>query len=361
MGFYDSGNPATNTAAPSGALSQAGWQYQGYFGGFLGTVIGQNEFITARHIGVQSSNFVSDSLFTGGITQVHQIDSAANGGLGYYDIAGTDLRVYRVLEPFSSWAPLYTGSSEVGSDIFVTGRGGPRGAGIAGGWLLNSSDGVARWGENQVTSIASFSGLGQMLTVDFDAISGENEAFLSVGDSGGATFLNTGGQWELAGIHYAIDGPFSASPTGSSPFYAALHNASGYYAQSAPGVWVPISGSSAFYDSRISSNAAAIQSLVTVPEPSCGILSLSSAAVFLRRQRGARTLVRISHTGGLKSALLAASKPFAATSLWLVCAIARWGGSLRVKEIPRIAGHYHSCARCKGEVAAHSLNPLPKP
>src|SRR5215218_3374964 len=40
-----------NTSTPINGLTGSGWQWEGNFGGFLGTPIGKNYFITAEHIG----------------------------------------------------------------------------------------------------------------------------------------------------------------------------------------------------------------------------------------------------------------------------------------------------------------------
>jgi len=49
--LYGTDDPSVNTSAPGGALADSGWQYEGQFIGFLGTVIAPNYFITAQHIG----------------------------------------------------------------------------------------------------------------------------------------------------------------------------------------------------------------------------------------------------------------------------------------------------------------------
>ncbi len=46
-----SGDPAYNTTPPTGALAGSGWQYQGTWGGFLGTPIAPQYFIAAHHVG----------------------------------------------------------------------------------------------------------------------------------------------------------------------------------------------------------------------------------------------------------------------------------------------------------------------
>ena len=49
--LFATGDPSANTSAPTGAYANSGWQYEGQFGSFLGTVIGSNYFITTKHIG----------------------------------------------------------------------------------------------------------------------------------------------------------------------------------------------------------------------------------------------------------------------------------------------------------------------
>src|SRR5204862_4490289 len=85
-----------NTAAPTGTLSTAGWQYQGQFGQFLGTPIAPHYFVTAQHIG----GSVGQAFYYGGKTYT---TSAA------YDDPTTDLRIWHVNGTFSSFAPMYTG------------------------------------------------------------------------------------------------------------------------------------------------------------------------------------------------------------------------------------------------------------
>ena len=48
--LYGTDDPSANTTAPTGELAGSGWQYQGYFAGFLGTVIASNYFVTSNHI-----------------------------------------------------------------------------------------------------------------------------------------------------------------------------------------------------------------------------------------------------------------------------------------------------------------------
>ena len=49
--FLSTADPEYNTTAPAGALADSGWQFQGLWGAYLGTVISSNAFLTAGHIG----------------------------------------------------------------------------------------------------------------------------------------------------------------------------------------------------------------------------------------------------------------------------------------------------------------------
>ena len=142
--FDSTGDPAFNTTAPTGALAGSGWQYQGIFGGFLATPIAPNYFLAAKHIG----GLAGATLSFGG--NVFTTDS-------FVDSGNSDLRIWHVATPFSTYAPLYTGSNVTGRDLVFFGRGNERGADVtlSGnliGWSWNTtSPNLERWGTNVVT------------------------------------------------------------------------------------------------------------------------------------------------------------------------------------------------------------------
>ncbi len=287
--------PAHNTEiAPDGALAGSGWQFQGEFGSFLGTAISSKRFITAAHVGVPSSTFVSKGYFNGGSDASYSVNASANGGLGYYSIAGTDLRIFEMNGTFSSFAPLYTGTDEVGKSLVVMGRGTQRGAtvdlsGVTKGWRNGTADQKSRWGTNVVSSAITSSGA-DYLAVAFNALSGTDEAHLTSGDSGGAVFIQDGGGWKLAGINYAVDGSwdFDGMANGNG-FSAALFDAGGVYLGSDDTSWTLIPDQTAdipsgFYSTRISSYLPQINAIV-VPEPSIGVIGLVSSVLLVRRKR----------------------------------------------------------------------------
>ena len=100
--LLDTDHASANTTAPTGIYQDSGWGFQGEYGGFLGTMIGQQYFITAQHFGVQGSTFVSTAEFNGVADVTYTIDASANGGAGFWNIAGTDLRVCRCLRPLQT-------------------------------------------------------------------------------------------------------------------------------------------------------------------------------------------------------------------------------------------------------------------
>lgn len=295
--FYNTGDAGHNTSAPTGLYEDSGWQYEGTYGAFLATIIAPQYIITAQHFGLQGSTFVHNGIFNGGSDVTYNIDTAANGGLGYWDIAGTDLRILKIQELFPYYAPLYTGALETGMTLVTHGMGGARGdavnvSGVLHGWEHTTPDGTPRWGSNVVSGIYS-SALGDMLTASFSANGTSEEATLSGGDSGGGVFVNDGGVWKLAGVNYSVDGHFDVNNiTGDgSEFDAALFDRGGLYQGSDSFGWtyipnLPLDNPSSFYASRVSSSSDEIMAIVAVPEPQAALLMLMAGCWFaLGRQR----------------------------------------------------------------------------
>jgi len=74
---------------------------------------------------------------------------------------------------------------------------------------------VQSWGENTITASPSgHSQQGDFIAYDFNA-GVTNEGTLSGFDSSGGVFVQNGTEWQLAGINYGVDGPFSL--TGDAP------------------------------------------------------------------------------------------------------------------------------------------------
>jgi hypothetical protein len=126
---------------------------------------------------------------------------------------------------------------------------------VLAGWKWGKSDGVMRWGENQVVATGDF------LVGEFNPQLGVNVGQLSSGDSSGAVFMQENGVWKLAGINYGVDGPFSTSPDEPS-FYASLVDESGLYSGS---YQYPCDGTpkpSRFFATRISTKLDWILSVI---------------------------------------------------------------------------------------------------
>jgi len=253
--LFGTGDPSTNTAAPTGTLAGSGWQYEGQFGSFLGTVIASNYFVTAKHIG-------------GSVGQTFVFNGANYTTTAVFPDPSSDLQIWQVSGTFPSHAQTYSAvaGSESNKDLVVFGRGTQRGSPVLvgsdshlGGWLWGSSDGVQRWGTNVVGSIVTDPTYGDLLRVPFNTGVSGNESHLSVGDSGGAVFVfnTTSNVWELAGINLAVDGPFSTSSSGANPFNAAMFDTTGLYVN---GGIAP--NPSAFYATEIAAHRGFIESVI---------------------------------------------------------------------------------------------------
>ena len=261
--FLSTADPEHNATPPGGELAGSGWDLQGSWGAFLGTPIGAQYFITAKHFGGA----------VGGLFSLHGV---AYDTVAFYDDPESDLRVWKIRGRFPAFAELYSRSDEVGKSLVVFGRGTQRGdevfrSGLTGsalkGWRWGVADGRMRWGENQVGGIAR-QNLGAMtggtasvlepsesLQIPFDSRGGPNEAHLSAGDSGGGVFIQDGAAWKLAGINYVVDGPYNTTVDGAG-FQAALFDEGGLF-KGGEGKWTRIPNSiadipSSFYATRIS-------------------------------------------------------------------------------------------------------------
>jgi hypothetical protein len=258
--LFGTGDPTANTSAPAGALAGSGWQYEGQFSGFLGTVIASNFFVTAKHIG-------------GSVGQTFTFNSVSYTTIAVFPDPASDLQVWQVAGSFPIHAPLFGGDpgTEVNLGLVVFGRGTQRGNPVfvgsdshLGGWLWGGGDGVQRWGTNVISSVESDSFYGQLLRAEFNSNAGPDEAHLSAGDSGGAVFVFNGAtnQWELAGINLAVDGPFSTSSSGANPFDAAMFDTTGLFVQATSTSWVAAPNPSAFYSTEIAAHKGFIESVV---------------------------------------------------------------------------------------------------
>ena len=298
------GDPAYNTNAPTGSLTNSGWQYEGIWdtpnGRFLGTPIAPRFFAAAQHVnGTNGEAFVYNG-FT-----YHTV--------AVFDCPGSDLRIWQVAETFPSYAPLYTKSNEVGSLCVAIGRGFSRGpavivSGVTNGWAWDTNVGVERWGENNVSGVITDGNVGQLVYAIFDRNGITNECTLAGGDSSGAMFIKDGTTWKLAGIHYSVSEPFiSTNGVNGSGFNAAMLDYFGVYL-GGDGHWTLETShiGSAFYSTRISAHIDWINSVIDC-EPGSDLRITGIQAVGADTQinlsTGSNRLYRVDRTSDMVTAV----------------------------------------------------------
>ena len=270
--FYDTADVTHNReVAPGGAWAGSGWQWQGTFGNYLGTMISPRHFITAKHFGVDSTFINRKAYFTGaGSDAIYHTNPHVNGGQGWWHLSGTDFRIFEIYGEFADYAPLYTKTNEVGKELVVFGRGRQRGAevqslGQTRGWKWGGDDRRARWGVNDVDSISNLGvDYGDTLVFDFDAVAGQEECQTALFDSGGGVFIKDGPTWKLAGINLAVDRYYDTNNVcgDESHFDAAMFNAAGFYAGQDCSWLLATALQSRSFVSRISGAAGTIQGII---------------------------------------------------------------------------------------------------
>lgn len=277
------GPPGRDTSAPGDPALATRWSQVGDWGGFLGTPIAANFFLTAKHVG---------GTVGGSITF---LDGTSYQTVARFDDPASDLSLWQISGSFdpAKIVPLYTDSTvAANAPMVIFGRGTARGDAVFGdafgggteqkGWLWGAGDGGRSWGTNSLDAVVAIPGAGLQLVFSFSADQGPTEGTLSVGDSAGPVFIQQGGIWSLAGINYAVEGPYNTTDSGSG-FFAALYDVGGLYATDGAGGWTydaPQSTAQPSYAFSTSTTARLgwIDGTVTaVPEP--GSLALLGAAV----------------------------------------------------------------------------------
>ena len=257
--FESTGDPSYNTNAPSGTLTNSGWQYEGQWYIWLGTPIAPTFFLTAHHV----NGNVGDPLILNGFSYKT---------VAFYDDPDSDLRIWKVAQTFPYYAPLYTNSNEVGKTLVVIGRGTDRGpavvvGGVTNGWQWGSDNNIERWGENTVSGVYTDMvdyPAAQLLYAIFQNNGMSNECDLSLNDSGGGMFIQDGGTWKLAGINYTVSNPFvSTTGVNGSGFDAALLDYFHLYI-GGDGNWQLYTNhaAGAFYCTRVSSRMSWINGII---------------------------------------------------------------------------------------------------
>lgn len=276
-------DPNFNSTAPTGQYANSGWQFEGRTANnFVGTPIAPHYFITAGHIGPETVEPGAKFFFQNDDYTI----------VGFVDDLNSDLRIWQVAEEFSTYAPLYTKSDEVGKELVVFGRGPAHGQEIPGkGWKWGTMVTTLRWGTNAVAGITNDPTYGPLLQATFDLGVSATEGMLTERDSGGGLFIkDSDGVWKLAGINLSVSGPYRETPDGPT-FNAALYDQSGFLAQlQTGGPFVEVSGPGSFFATRISSNMAFIRQVTGIPEPSVGLLGMCGLAAWAACARRRRPL-----------------------------------------------------------------------
>ncbi len=249
--LLESADSTFHTTTPG---DNSGWQYEGQFGGFLGTPIAPFYFLSAAHVGGPSTFTFHGETYT----------TVAS----YADPTGSDLLLWQVDHPFPAYAPLFTASAgnENGRPLRVIGRGTERGSerlygSDLRGWDWGAGTGVQRWGSNVVTDILAF-GNEPVLRVAFDNPGVPGECHLSSGDSGGGMFIQENGLWKLAAINYGVDDLYTV-PDNTGYIVSAVFDARGFYVREDNGSFTLLGGDTpvptAFYGTRVAARLAWLQ------------------------------------------------------------------------------------------------------
>ena len=264
--FHATGDPAHNTTPPTGPLQDSGWQWLGTWGAFLGTPVHSKFFLTAAHVGGQIGEPFRFRQ------QVYLTRASVR-------VPNSDLRLWQICGVFPDFAALNTNRNIGGRDLVWFGRGTERGAAVTltnqdstelRGWRWGPDTRVIRWGENQVEESVELDEAGHFLRATFDAGGGPNECHLSDGDSGGPAFIFESGRWELAAIHYAVDGPYSYDAAGPG-FNGSLFNHQGFYWRD-NSAWIPTTeledpASGSLYATEVAAYAEWILNHLSIPIP----------------------------------------------------------------------------------------------
>jgi len=280
-------NDISSTPAPDSLDS-----LEGTLGGFMATPIDSRYLLTANHIGSGTTTFSYLNAGEGTTTNytVQYYKQVGNSDLAIWEIVPSDTTDY-----FPVVATLEQNQPAFDAPLVVLGRGTDRGSPVTGGWAWGADNHNTSWGTNNVTELAEDANSNLYLAYAFtrtvngqNVVTDPNEAILSNDDSGGGLFIQnpTTHVWELAGINYGVDD--FATTMGGANANDALYDSTGYYgpSDSDPNNDTAESGAPEYsYDSAIYSNYSAITALVSVPEPTTGLLLMGLLFPILNTRR----------------------------------------------------------------------------
>ena len=242
------------TPAPGGVDA-----YEGQLNGtFTGTAISPTFVVGATH----TFGFINEPfVYSDGTTYNMQVVASLD-----------DLEIWQIAPnqtgTFTSYAPIYTGNSEVGSTVVDVGRGFARGSAITGGWNWGGGQGPFSWGDNVVSAVDTDTQLGLSGALGGDYIQSPfnnnpadpNEFINTEYDSGGGLFIDVNGTYELAGVNTTVD-TVASGPSSSDSLQASLYDTYGYYDQASGGAWFQITTHTpeSSYATRVSSKQNFIQ------------------------------------------------------------------------------------------------------
>jgi hypothetical protein len=247
--IYDVANGITT--APSG---DRGWAETGSWQVGGGVAVAPSYFLTAQHLG-------------GTAGQPFVLNGRTFSAASFTDITGSDLRLVKITGTFPAYAPLYRGAagSEAGQAISMIGFGRyAHGSalvtnGTQSGWNWGAAAGK-NFAMNTAAGAVTVAG-SQLIDYSFDPISGRSEGIYAAGDSGGGTFINTGGAWRLAGINFAVTN-FYSQPLAPNPLQASIFNGSGLYVKDQNGNFVAATSPQFGYATEIAAYISRIDAVI---------------------------------------------------------------------------------------------------